>query len=102
METMFRSKRLEEAKKQNEFNSHIYTSNKSNLGKSLSWILRHGAIDRGLNMSSGGYVLCIAILNIPQFRKFTLEDIKDVVYNGNKKRYVIMEKNKQLYIKAIM
>ena len=75
METMFRSKRLEEAKKQNEFNSHTYTSNKSNLGKSLSWILRHGAIDRGLNMSSGGYVLCIAILNIPQFRKFTLEDI---------------------------
>jgi len=53
-------------------------------------------------MSSEGYVLCNGILNIPQFRKFTLGDIKDVVYNSNKKRYVIMEKNKQLYIKAIM
>lgn len=98
MEGIFRSKRLE-AKKQNE---SIPQLTNSNIGKSLSWILRHGAIDHGLNMSTGGYVLCNDILNMPQFRKFTLNDIKNAVYNSNKKRYVLMEKNNQLYIKAIM
>jgi len=98
MEGVFISKRLEEAKRRNE--SQLVT--KSNLGKSLTWILRHGAIDSGLYMSTGGYVLCISILNLPQFRKFTLYDIKNTVYNSNKKRYVLLEKNNQLYIKAIM
>lgn len=98
MKGVFRSKRLEEAKIRNEYKM----IEKSNLGKSLSWVLRHGAVDCGLDISTGGYVSCNSILNLPQLQKFTIHDIKNVVYNSNKKRYVLMEKNNQLYIKAIM
>lgn len=106
MEGKFRSKRLEEAKKQDELNSQpintLSSEDSLSLGKKLAWILRHGAVDNWLNISTSGYILCSDILNMWQFRKFTLSDIKNEINNATKKRYVLMEKNNQLYIKAIM
>lgn len=100
MEGVFKSKRLEEAKKQDYSKIQLYRQKiKTDFGKSLTWILRHGAVDCGLNISTGGYVLCSSILNLPQFRKFTLYDIKNAVYNSNKKRYVLMKKIKNCILK---
>lgn len=101
MESKFVSKRLEEAKKQHKLKSQSDIDGLS-LGKKLAWILRHGAIKQRLNISTGGYVLCSDILNMYQFREFTLDDIKNEINTATKKRYVLMEKNNQSYIKAIM
>lgn len=106
MESKFVSKRLEEAKKQHKLNPQpnnaLSDVESLDFGKKLAWILRHEAVEQGLNISTGGYVLCSDILNMWQFRKFTLDDIKNKINTSTKKRYVLMEKNNKSYIKAIM
>lgn len=61
------------------------------LSKALSWILRHGAINEGLNMSVTGYVNIEDILNHKNFKKYTLSDIKRVVSENNKQRFSLRE-----------
>lgn len=101
MESKFVSKRLEEAKKQHKLNPQpnnaLSDVESLDFGKKLAWILRHEAVEQGLNISTGGYVLCSDILNMWQFRKFTLDDIKNEINTSTKKRYVLMEKNNKLY-----
>lgn len=68
--------------------------------KSLSWILRHGAIKEGLSMDSSGYVKVSDLLQHPKFASYTLEDINFVVLNNNKKRFALKEDQGELYIRA--
>lgn len=68
--------------------------------KSLSWILRHGALKEGLSMDSSGYVKVSDLLQHPKFASYTLEDINFVVLNNDKKRFAIKEDHGELYIRA--
>ncbi|KAJ8405184.1 hypothetical protein AAFF_G00321750 [Aldrovandia affinis] len=57
------------------------------LSKSLSFALRHGAAQMGLDMSSDGFILVEDLLSHPQFRSFSLEDLESVVANNDKQRF---------------
>ncbi|XP_048884780.1 tRNA 2'-phosphotransferase 1 isoform X1 [Brienomyrus brachyistius] len=72
------------------------------LSKSLSYALRHGAAQMGLNMTSGGFVMVDDLLSHPQFRGFSLEDIEKVVANNDKQRFKLSRHpdNGKLQIRA--
>jgi len=69
----------------------------------LSLILRHKAIDMNIEMDSQGYVLVSDILKLGckiNDKLATINDIKNVVENNDKKRFSLLEKNNELYIRA--
>jgi 2'-phosphotransferase len=64
------------------------------LSHSLSWGLRHKALELGWTMTRDGYVPVDEILRCPhpKFRgKFTVEDIRQVVATSDKQRYKLAE-----------
>jgi 2'-phosphotransferase len=71
-----------------------------NISKSFTWLLRHGVIEKDLNISPDGYVLVDDILRIKEFNKYTVNDVKYIVKINDKQRFGLKEENKQLYIRA--
>ncbi|KAK1804433.1 hypothetical protein P4O66_020449 [Electrophorus voltai] len=57
------------------------------LSKSLSYALRHGACQMGLQMSSDGFIFVDELLRHQQFRSFSLEDLERVVTTNDKRRF---------------
>lgn len=57
------------------------------LSKSLSYILRHGANQMGFQMSTDGFIFLEDLLAHPQFRSYTVDDIKRVVETNDKQRF---------------
>ncbi|XP_018570411.1 tRNA 2'-phosphotransferase 1 [Anoplophora glabripennis] len=58
------------------------------LSKTLSWLLRHGAVKEGLHISREGFVSVVDILNHKSLRnRYNLEDIKRVVDVNDKQRF---------------
>ncbi|XP_064182198.1 tRNA 2'-phosphotransferase 1 [Anguilla rostrata] len=57
------------------------------LSKSLSFVLRHGAAQMGLDMSSDGFLFVEDLLSHPQFGSFSLEDVERVVATNDKQRF---------------
>lgn len=56
----------------------------------MSWLLRHGAIKEGLQISDEGYVNITDILNHRSLKdKFSLEDVQRVVQNNDKQRFSV-------------
>lgn len=70
------------------------------IGKTLSWLLRHGLDERGLTMRSDGYVRLDDVMNQKEFSNLTIDDIKYIVDTNSKKRYELLEENGMMYIKA--
>jgi len=76
------------------------------LSKALSWILRHKAVQMGLNIESDGYILLDDILALKEFKYYTSDDVKYVVESNDKKRFSLKEESstgdgkEQLYIRA--
>nr|XP_061793063.1 tRNA 2'-phosphotransferase 1-like [Nerophis lumbriciformis] len=72
------------------------------LSKSLSYALRHGANQMGLQLHSDGYVFVEDILAHPQFRSYKLEDIERVVAQNDKQRFKLSPhpENCRLQIRA--
>lgn len=63
----------------------------NSLSHFLSRILRHDAVEVGLEVSSEGYVDIEAILELPQASEYTLEDVERVVRRDSKGRFKIRE-----------
>ncbi|XP_052569724.1 tRNA 2'-phosphotransferase 1 isoform X5 [Peromyscus californicus insignis] len=59
------------------------------LSKALSYVLRHGALKLGLPMQADGFVPLQALLQLPQFHSFTIEDVQHVVENNGKQRFAL-------------
>lgn len=59
------------------------------LSKALSYALRHGALKLGLPMGAGGFVPLSALLQLPQFRSFSAEDVQRVVDTNGKQRFAL-------------
>ncbi|XP_077434262.1 tRNA 2'-phosphotransferase 1 [Vanacampus margaritifer] len=57
------------------------------LSKSMSYALRHGANQMGLQLSSDGYLFVEDVLAHPQFRSYKLEDVERVVATNDKQRF---------------
>jgi 2'-phosphotransferase len=64
------------------------------LSHSLSWALRHKAVELGFHMTSDGYVAVDEILNSnhSKFRGYTVTDIREVVETSDKQRYKLDER----------
>ncbi|XP_034453720.1 tRNA 2'-phosphotransferase 1 [Hippoglossus hippoglossus] len=57
------------------------------LSKSMTYVLRHGANQMGLQMGADGFLFVEELLAHPQFRSYSLEDIKRVVVTDDKQRF---------------
>eukprot|EP00532_Pseudo-nitzschia_australis_P003434 CAMPEP_0168183312 /NCGR_PEP_ID=MMETSP0139_2-20121125/12463_1 /TAXON_ID=44445 /ORGANISM="Pseudo-nitzschia australis, Strain 10249 10 AB" /LENGTH=335 /DNA_ID=CAMNT_0008104507 /DNA_START=139 /DNA_END=1146 /DNA_ORIENTATION=+ len=69
------------------------------LSHSLSWVLRHAALDIGLNIREDGFVPVQEILDSthPKLRGATLEIIKLVVEKSDKQRFKLEERQRDLH-----
>lgn len=77
-------------------NSAVRTS------KSLSWLLRHGAIKDGCPMRTDGYCKISDVLKSPSVarNKITKEDILEIVSSNDKQRFKVIQINGEDYIRA--
>jgi len=66
------------------------SSNTVRISKSLSWILRHGAQKEGLPIDDDGYIDVDVVLGHRNFRGVSLEVIRSVVENNDKKRFTLV------------
>lgn len=65
------------------------SKNLTTLSKRLSWLLRHVADKKGVDLSVDGYADCNEILKLNDFRNYTIDDIIQVVNNCEKQRFSI-------------
>ena len=73
---------------------------RNKISKTLSYILRHGALKYNMDIDRYGYIKTDAILKLPQFKNVTLDDIFEIVYDDSRGRYTIKESLDTFYIKA--
>ncbi|XP_005913399.1 tRNA 2'-phosphotransferase 1 [Haplochromis burtoni] len=57
------------------------------LSKSMSYALRHGASQMGLQMGTDGFLFVEDLLAHPQFHSYSLEDVERVVATNDKQRF---------------
>jgi len=62
------------------------------LSKAMSWLLRHGITEKGLAMTTDGYIQLGAMLALPEFTGYTLDQVKQVVANNEKQRFTMIER----------
>ena len=70
------------------------------ISKTLSYILRHGALKYNIDIDKYGYIKIDDILKLSQFKNKTLDDIFEIVYDDSRGRYTIKESLDTFYIKA--
>ncbi|EFA77897.1 hypothetical protein PPL_09397 [Heterostelium album PN500] len=70
------------------------------ISKTLSYLLRHGAVKEGLTISNDGFVKVNDVLNHKQMRGVTLEKLREIVDTNDKKRYHLEEIGGVLNIRA--
>ena len=69
--------------------------------KLLSWILRHGINEMGLQMDTEGYVSVDALLKLEKLVNLSLEDLVKVVDTNKKQRFKLITKDDhKQYIRA--
>lgn len=71
-----------------------------NLSKTLTWLLRHHAVQQGMNISEDGFVLWDDIAKLKEFKHYTFEDVEKVVNENDKQRFALKEENGKWYIRA--
>lgn len=72
------------------------------ISKSLSYLLRHGAIKEKLNIDETGYINVKELLSHNRLKtnKATIDDIYRIVESNDKKRFTLMEKDSEIMICA--
>ena len=70
------------------------------VGKSLSWLLRHGATEASVALDREGYVLVSKVLGLKQFKKVTLSELLFVVEHNNKERFELSGEGAALRVRA--
>ncbi|XP_043374084.1 tRNA 2'-phosphotransferase 1 isoform X3 [Dermochelys coriacea] len=59
------------------------------LSKALSYVLRHGAAQLGLEMGADGFLDVAALLSLPRFRGVSVADVRHVVETNEKRRFAL-------------
>ncbi|XP_034633500.1 uridine diphosphate glucose pyrophosphatase NUDT22-like isoform X2 [Trachemys scripta elegans] len=59
------------------------------LSKALSYVLRHGAAQLGLEMGADGFVDVAALLSLPRFGGVSVADVRHVVETNEKRRFAL-------------
>jgi 2'-phosphotransferase len=70
------------------------------LSKTLSWLLRHGAREKGLAVSDDGYVCMRQMLALDIFEGITEQDVRRIVATNEKQRFSIKDTGDSCYIRA--
>jgi len=84
----------------------LYQKKLKGFSKTVSWVLRHGAIELGLDIDPEGYVLVDQLLGIEELTNLTKEILKEVVDTNNKQRFKMVTRdngdsdNGESYIRA--
>lgn len=83
-------------------NNTVDASRLERLSKTLSWLLRHKALESGLQMREDGYIKLDSVMKVNEIKQFkpTLEDIKHCVDTDKKNRFSLTEINHEKYIRA--
>ena len=66
----------------------------------LSKILRHQAIQRNIHIDDSGWIKLDDILKCNEFKNTSLDDIKYIVENNEKKRFTLELRNETYFIRA--
>lgn len=76
--------------------SHTATS------KYLSWVLRHSAVDQGLQVDNAGYVKLESIRNLDghDYLDLSIDNVKKVVKTNRKNRFNLEQREDGWYIRA--
>ncbi|TIA71914.1 hypothetical protein E3P77_03400 [Wallemia ichthyophaga] len=69
--------------------------------KTLSYILRHGAIKEGLEMRNDGFIRVDDLLSRPKLRGLDFELLQQLVLNNDKKRYQLVSESGVWFIRAV-
>ncbi|XP_044879857.1 tRNA 2'-phosphotransferase 1 isoform X2 [Mauremys mutica] len=59
------------------------------LSKALSYVLRHGAAQLGLEMGADGFVDVAALLSLPRFGGVSVADVRHIVETNEKRRFAL-------------
>jgi len=70
------------------------------LSHTMSYILRHGALNEGLHMGADAFVEVRELLSLKKLRQFTLDDVKRVVKTDRKMRFAFKTENGKEYVRA--
>ena len=62
------------------------------LSKTMSWLLRHGIVEKGLAMDVAGFIPVADMLALPEFAGYTFDQVKQVVDTNQKQRFLLVEK----------
>ncbi|CAG0919256.1 unnamed protein product [Notodromas monacha] len=76
------------------------TSSDVKLSKTMSWLLRHGALKVGVRISSDGFVRVGDILSRKEFAGCTMKDVQRIVEMDNGLRFCLRERCGTYEIKA--
>lgn len=68
--------------------------------KKLSWALRHGINQLGIEISPAGFVSLKALLATAEFRNVTIEEVEEIVASDNKGRFTISKEADDVLIRA--
>ncbi|GLV37168.1 tRNA 2'-phosphotransferase [Carabus blaptoides fortunei] len=75
--------------------------NDIHISKTLSWLLRHGAVKESLPINPDGFINVQTILQHRSLRgKCSVEDIKRIVVNNDKQRFALRSSDNVLEIRA--
>ena len=80
--------------------------NSEGFSRTLSWILRHAAVKRGLAVSPDGYVLWDDMKDMVEFTRlndgkpFSVEQLACVVHTNDKKRFAMKNEDGRVYVRA--
>jgi 2'-phosphotransferase len=87
---------LKDNKKENEKVNELVS-----ISKTMTWILRHKAIDLGLKVDSSGWVSVDSILLLDEMKGVDENLVKKIVGDDSKKRFEIKTENGTLMIRAV-
>lgn len=75
-------------------------NDKIKFSKTISYLLRHGAIENNLKIDKQGYVEVLDLLSNHKLKDLTFENLQNIVNTDNKNRFDIKFLNGKYYIRA--
>jgi len=70
------------------------------LSRKLSRLLRHSAVEEGVAIRADGYVALNDVFALPRFKGFSLDQVRAVVADNDKKRFGLLEEDGKVWIRA--
>mmetsp|Transcript_15553 Transcript_15553/g.31340 ORF Transcript_15553/g.31340 Transcript_15553/m.31340 type:complete len:180 (+) Transcript_15553:65-604(+) len=70
------------------------------LSKTMSWLLRYGATEAGLDLDEGGSVSVDDMLGLPNFSRYSKQNVLDAIKDNDKQRFELIGDEPHLRVKV--